>query len=294
MRVTDRMVFDAAATNALRSRERSQDALAQVSTGSRVVHPGDDPTAAGLIVKERQTAGRLDAIAKTAARAGDEVDAADSALQELGNVIARARELAVQLGNDTYSATDRKAGAAEVDALFQQAVALMNKDVNGRFIFGGNQDQAPPFDAAGNYSGDTAVRQVEIAPGVLESSSVRADVIVKGAGGGVDLFAALRSLSTAMNANDGNAIRGALPDLETATHQLSDGEAKVGAMGDSFATAQTLLTAGRDAAVASASREGDADIISASSELALANQALNATLTAASQSFRLSLVDKLG
>jgi flagellar hook-associated protein 3 FlgL len=294
MRVTDRMVFDAAAINASRSRERSQVAMQQVSTGTRVVHPGDDPTAAGLIVRGRQTQARLDAIAKTAARAGDEIDAADSTLQDLGNVLARARELAVQLGNDTYSASDRKAGAAEVDVLFQQTVALMNKDVNGRFIFGGNKDQTPPFDAAGNYTGDTAVRQAEVAPGVLEDASVRADVMVKGAGGGVDLFATLKALSAAMSSNNGDAIRGALPDLETATHQLSDGTAKVGAMGDAFATAQTLLIAGRDAAVASVSREADADIIQASSDLALANQALNATLTASAQSFRLSLVDKLG
>jgi len=294
MRVTDRMVFDAATANATRSRERSQAALQQVSTGARVVHPGDDPAAAGLIIKGRQTAGRLDTIARTAVRANDEVDAADSALQELGNVLSRARELAVQLGNDTYSATDRQAGAAEVDALFRQAVVLMNRDVGGRFIFGGNQDQSPPFDTAGNYTGDTAVRQVEVAPGVLEDASVRADVIVKGTGGGVDLFAVLRSLSAAMGTNNGDAIRGALPDLETATTQLSVGEAKVGAMGDSFAAAQRVLGAGRDAAVAAVSAEEDTDIIKASSDLALANQALNATLTAAAQSFRLSLVDKLG
>ena len=65
-------------------------------------------------------------------------------------------------------------------------------------------------------------------------------------------------------------------------------------MGDAFAAAQTLLIAGRDAANVNVSHEADADSIASSSELALANQALNATLTATAQSFRFSLVDKLG
>ena len=138
--------------------------------------------------------------------------------------------------------------ATEVDGLMQQAVTLMNTNVNGRYIFGGNKDQTAPFDTAGNYSGDTAVRQVEVAPGVLEDSSVRADVAVKGVGGGVDLFATLQSLSTALKTNNGDAIRGSLTDLTTATTQVTTTLAQVGAMGDAFATAQTLAksTARRD------------------------------------------------
>jgi len=173
-------------------------------------------------------------------------------------------------------------------------VTLMNTNVNGRYIFGGNKDQTAPFDAAGNYNGDTAVRQVEVAPGVLEDSSVRADIAVKGVGGGVDLFATLQSLSTALKTNNGDAIRGSLTDLETTTNQVTTTLAQVGAMGDAFTTAQTLATATRDATVKNISSQSEVDIIQSSSQLALANSALNATLTAAAQSFNLSLVNKLG
>jgi flagellar hook-associated protein 3 FlgL len=293
MRVTDRMLFDAAALNAGKSRDRAQEAMAEVSTGMRVVHPGDDPAVAALMVRGRQTADRMDAITKGAANAADEADAADSALQNLSTVLSRARELAVQMGNDTYSASDRQAAAVEVDSLSRQAVSLMNTNVNGRYIFGGDQDQAPPFDATGNYTGDTAVRQVEVAPGVLEDSSVRADIAVKGVGGGVDLFATLQSLSTALGANNGDAIRGALTGLQSATTQVTGALTKVGTMGDAFATAQTLSAATREATIKSVSDQADADVIDSTSQLALANTALNATLTAAAQSFQFSLVTKL-
>jgi flagellar hook-associated protein 3 FlgL len=294
MRVTDKMIFQNAAANAAKSRDRAQTALEQVSTGMRVVHPGDDPTVAALMVRGQQTIDRMNAINQNASRAGDEVDAADSALQSLSDVLARARELAVQMGNDSYSAADRAGAATEIDGLVQQAVTLMNTNVNGRYIFGGNQDQTAPFDTSGNYNGDTAVRQVEVAPGVLEDSSVRADVAVKGVGGGVDLFATLQSLSTALRSNNGDAIRGSLTDLTTSTTQVTTTLAQVGAMGDAFATAQTLAKSTSDATTKNVSNLSEADVIESSSQLALANSALNATLTAAAQSFSLSLVNKLG
>ena len=80
---------------------------------------------------------------------------------------------------------------------------------------------------------------------------MRADVAVKGVGGGVDLFATLQSLSTALKTNNGDAIRGSLTNLETATTQVTNTLAQVGAMGDAFATAQTLATSTRDATVKS-------------------------------------------
>ena len=294
MRVTDKMIFQNAAANAAKSRDRAQTALEQVSTGMRVVHPGDDPTVAALMVRGQQTIDRMNAINQNASRAGDEVDSADSALQSLSDVLARARELAVQMGNDSYSAADRAGAATEIDGLVQQAVTLMNTNVNGRYIFGGNQDQTAPFDTSGNYNGDTAVRQVEVAPGVLEDSSVRADVAVKGVGGGVDIFATLQSLSTALKTNNGDAIRGSLTDLTTSTTQVTTTLAQVGAMGDAFATAQTLAKSTSDATTKNVANQSEADVIESSSQLALANSALNATLTAAAQSFNLSLVNKLG
>lgn len=294
MRVTDKMIFQNAAANAAKSRDRAQTAMEEVSTGMRVVHPGDDPMVAAAMVRGQQTVDRMNAINQNAARAGSEVDSADSALQSLGDVLARARELTVQMGNDSYSATDRQGAAVEVDGLIQQAVTLMNTNVNGRYIFGGNQDQTAPFDTAGNYSGDTAVRQVEVAPGVLEDSSVRADVAVKGVGGGVDLFATLQSLSTALKTNNGDAVRGSLTNLETATHQVTTTLSQIGAMGDAFATAQTLAKSTADATTKNVANQSEADMIESSSKLALANSALNATLTAAAQSFSISLVNKLG
>ena len=151
-------------------------------------HPGEDPAAAGVIVSHRMALERFDTIDQTIARAAEEAEVADGALQEVSTLIARARELAVQLGNDTYSNIERAGGAHEIGAIIGQITQLMNTQVAGRYIFGGNIDRTPPFDALGNYSGDTNIRQVEVAPGLMQNQSVRADQALKGAGGGVDVY----------------------------------------------------------------------------------------------------------
>ena len=293
MRVSDRMIYTQATLNSMTARDRVLTASDQASTGRRVTHPGDDPTAAGLIVKGRTVLSRLDSVNSGAGRANDELAVADSSLQQLSDVVARARELTVQMSNDSYSAADRKNAATELDTLSRQAVTLMNTDVNGRYIFGGMKDSQPPFDSSGNYQGDANVRQVEVAPGVVEDASVRADVAVKGVGGGADLFATLSALSTALKSNDGSGIRGSLSNLDAVTHQLGNALAKVGSSMDSFQTAQTVATSAKIDATTSLSHEQDADAFSSTTQLALANHALDATLTASAASFQMSLVDKL-
>ena len=69
MRVTERMIFESAQVQVAASRDQLQQAQAQVSTGLRVVQPGDDPAAAGLIVSYTAAVQRHDSINQTAGRA---------------------------------------------------------------------------------------------------------------------------------------------------------------------------------------------------------------------------------
>lgn len=294
MRVTDRMMFDLATRDGGRARQRLEQATAEASSGVRVAHPGDDPGAAGLLALHHAAADRLDAIRTVASRASDELGAADAALSDLSNLISRARELTVQLSNPGYDAAQRAEGADEVRGLVAQAVASLNARVGARYLFGGRADGTPPFDANGNYAGDDGVRQVEIAPGVYQDASVRADVAVKGVGGGVDVLATLQSLAAALDVNDVTAIRAALDPLDGSTTQISTARSRLGEAMSAFDAAAATSRTAADDARAQASSLADADPIEAASRLALAERALEAALAATAQGFRLSLVNFLG
>lgn len=293
MRVTDSMIFERGSTGTARARSALDAAVEENSSGLRVQHPWDDPGAAGQLTSANLAAGRYTAIGQAAGKASDELQAADGALGEVQNLVARARELAVQLANGSYGAADRSAAAAEVDALIPQVIAQLNTRFGGRYLFGGNKDGAEPFDASGNYLGDTAVRQVEVAPGVLENASVRADVAFKGLGGGTDVLATLQSLSAALKANNVAGVQGTLSALEQGTQQISTARSGLGGSMAAFDSAVAAARSAHDREQTLVSHLADADPVESASKLALAQRALEASITATAQGFQLTLLDKL-
>lgn len=291
MRITDKMMFERGNVSTASARERVSDYQNQLSTGLRIQHPGDDPAAASAIVGGSLTQARYDAIVKTASKAENDATTADGAIQSMTDLVSRAKQLAVQMSNDTYTASDRQAAGQEIDGLSRQMVALLNTSVGGRYLFGGTKDNAPPFDAAGNYTGDANVKQLEVAPGVLENASLRMDILVKGVGGGTDILGALKNLSTAMATGTSGAIQSVMGSLDASTSQLGTAIAQNGVMISSFSSAQSLGQLASQQAQKGVSDAGDTDPFSAASSLAEASQALQASLAATAQGFKLTLLN---
>jgi flagellar hook-associated protein 3 FlgL len=293
VRVTESSIFS-------RTIDRTNTALAklgqaqdELSSGLRVQQPGDDPQAAGMLVRHKFDQVQITAIQSGAQRATEELNAADSALGSIGTVLARAQVLATQYSNDTYNADDRAAAATEIDGLNKQVLADLNTRFGARYIFGGYSDGQAPFDDSGVYHGDTGVRQVEVAPGLHEDASIRADVMAKGVGGGVDILQTLTDLSAALRANDSDGIRAGLAAVQAGSNQVSVARSQVGTSVNIFTStvdscSQQILDKKKVIG-----ELGDADVVDASTQLSLAQYALNATLTAASKTLDFSLVNLL-
>jgi len=293
MRVTEKMIFENSVAQTATSRLNLETAQNEVSSGTRVQHPGDDPVAAALSVGHAVDKARFKAVGQDAQRAADELNAADTALEGLSTVTSRAMEIATQFGNDTYSATDRATAAVEVNGLFDQAVSLLNTTYGGRYVFGGYKDNTPPFQADGTYVGDDKIRTVEVAPGLYQTASLDANNIVKGASGGADLMKTLGDLSTALKSNDGVGIRTALDTVNQCVTQIAAGRTQAGMAVDAFQSAVSTANSAVSDETVKIGKLLDADIIDASTRLASAQYALNATLTAAAKTLNMSLVDKL-
>jgi len=294
MRVTEKMIFESTINQTGKSRENLARAQEQVASGSRVLHPGDDPVAASLSVGHTVDKARYTAIGQTAQRAADELNAADTALDGITAVANRALEIATQFGNDSYGPTDRATAAVEVNGIYQQALSLLNSTYGGRYIFGGFKDNAAPFAADGSFVGDSNTREVEVAPGLYQAASLNADTIVKGGTSGVDLLQTMTDLSTSLQQNDANGIRAGLSNLNLCINQLAAGRTIAGMAQDQF---QSAVSTAQDATADEKVKIGtllDADILDASTRLASAQYALSATLSATAKTLSMSLADKLG
>lgn len=293
MRVSDGYMYDLANRRLMRSRVESTVVSGQVSSGKRVEAPWDDAAAAGLITRFAQDKVRQGAMQNAADRASEELGAVDSAFQQVVTTLSRAQELAVQLSNDTYNAGDRASAGVEVQQLFQSVVSQLNVRLGDRYLFGGTADQAPPFDATGAYLGDTNTRRVEIAPGVLQDASIRADSTFRGVGGGVDVLTSLSNLSTALSTNNAVGIRAAIQELADGMKQVTASQSRAGAMMNVFDVASSTARINGDTATDARAQLEDIDIFDASARFAAAERALEASMSAAAKSFKLTLLDVL-
>ncbi|MBK7858991.1 MAG: flagellar hook-associated protein FlgL [Archangiaceae bacterium] len=293
MRVSDRWMYEQNTSTLQRQKTAHAKALGEVSSGTRVTHPWEDPAAAGRAVAHEANTKAFSAVGTAVQRASDELNSIDAGLGDVVESLSRARELAVQLSNDSYSASERAGAAAEVTGLFNSVVASLNREVGGRYVFGGYKDGSAPFDAAGNFLGDGNVRKVEVAKGVWQDASIATDAAIKGVGGGTDVLATLQNLATALSTNNTTNVRASLDLLSSSISQVSQARSQAGAHAALFDVAQATARAGRDDEQAQLSSEVDADPFDAATRLAQAEASLEASIESVSRSGKLTLLGKM-
>jgi flagellin len=127
------------AKNAIGQNERAMSqAMTRLSTGSRINSARDD--AAGLAISERMSS-QVSGLKMAARNANDAItllQTADGATKEIGSMLGRMRELAVQAASGTYTSTDRTALDLEFGALMDEIDRVAaNTEWNGSAILAG-------------------------------------------------------------------------------------------------------------------------------------------------------------
>ena len=132
-----------AALNSQRNLNTSQSSLAmslqRLSSGLRINSAKDD--AAGLAISERMTA-QIRGLNQANRNANDGVSlaqTAEAALSSSGDILLRIRELAIQAGGGTNSASDRAALNTEVQSLTQELQRIATTtEFNGKKVIDGS------------------------------------------------------------------------------------------------------------------------------------------------------------
>ncbi len=207
----------------------------QLADGKRIQRPSDDAAASVQLLDLKESRARLDQFQRNADAAAARLSQEETALEGIGNLLQRVRELTVQGNNDALSREDRAAIATEIRQHLEGFVQLANtRDANGEYIFAGYRTDRPPLshDGVGNftYSGDNGQRTVkvgdtrEIALG--DPGTIFMD-IPAAAGGTTDLGAVLYRIAD--NYAAGNPDPDGLTDLDTAMGRILETRAAVGA-----------------------------------------------------------------
>jgi flagellar hook-associated protein 3 FlgL len=261
------------------ARARSALATSIAASGMRVQKPSDDPVAFAL--GRRDTAREQVAIAseRTSDYAMSVSIGADQALAEAGDALARARELAVQMSNGTYTANERTFAASAARELRLEVINAANREVDGTYVFGGYRDGAPPFDpTTGAYTGDGLVKQVEVAPFLRLPVSV-SGATTFGAGTGTDVLATLEALATALDTNDPAAVQALLPDIDTSAQQINGARVDLGGQIRGFEVTKSTAGLVQERSAASRAQQIEADPFRAYSDLLNAERALQGAVS---------------
>lgn len=96
---------------------KSDQAIERLSTGLRINHAADDAAGTAIASKMEAQVRSLGVAIRNGHDAISMTQTAEGSLGEMENILQRVRELAVQAGNSTLSATDRSAIQDEVTAL---------------------------------------------------------------------------------------------------------------------------------------------------------------------------------
>lgn len=135
----------------------------QLATGKRVLSPGDDPVAISRIVKYKSEISALEEYKRVMDTAKNYNTAIEGALNDLKNMVIKAKQYAVQGSTDTLSPVDRLALANEVNTLIQRSIETINTKVAGRYIFAGFKGDIPPVSSqTGLYQSDTNLQYLDI------------------------------------------------------------------------------------------------------------------------------------
>lgn len=141
LRVNTNVQSLAAQRNLSQTSESQKRSIEKLASGSRIVRAADD--AAGLAISERMK-GHIKSIRQDVRNAADGISmiqTAEGGYSELGNILIRFRELAIQSASDTISDVERGFVDKEVQALKQEIDRIaQGTEYNGTKMLSGEGD----------------------------------------------------------------------------------------------------------------------------------------------------------
>jgi flagellar hook-associated protein 3 FlgL len=290
MRVTADMSQRHVLADLRRVQERLATAQSQVAGGKRIEKPSDDPLGAERAMRLNDQLESTGAYRTAVDESRSWLDATDSALSSLSEVVQHVRELTLQAANGSTSDAGRQSIKAQIDQLAEEAKHTLNSAYDGRYIFSGTATDTAPYSAATGdaYQGDASPVVRQIGPGVSVQVNVTGDDVLAG------LLPTLRTLSAHLAANDTASLGTAdLQAIDAGFDNLTAKRGLVGAITNRVDAAGARLDDTTDITTAFLADTQDADLPQALTDLSAQQAALQAALRGGASLIQQSLMDFL-
>jgi len=146
MRITSANAFEASIDSLQLRQQKLSETQKQLTSGKRVLHASDDPTAAARAERALATVSRTEASQRALDASRNSMTLTESALGDANDLLQQIRETMVSAGNASYSDSERASLANKIAGLRNQLLSVANRnDGAGSYLFGGQASSQVPF-----------------------------------------------------------------------------------------------------------------------------------------------------
>jgi len=227
MRITSFAIFNQM-TRALQDGMKKMSLYSErLSSGKKINKPSDDVYGMMNAMGYKVTLNEIDQYKKNIDNAESQLGLTETVMSSVGDILSRARELAVQGSTGTQTPASRASIAQEIASLRDEALRLSQTQLRDRYMFSGYKTGTAPFDASFNYQGDTNEINVLIDRNSTIALNITGDEAFSS--GSETYFETLDNLYNALTTNDQTSIQASVTLLDDANDQVANVRADVGA-----------------------------------------------------------------
>lgn len=279
----------------------------QISTGLKVSQPSDAPDQISPILQLHSQIQQNQDIQDGLNTAMTTIKAGEDALSSTVDLLQSASVTATEATSTTQTADSRATLAQSVQGLMEQMVANSRTTVSGRYVFSGDQNEAPSYRLDLTAADGTGVDCLQVASntalvqgtgGARYSTTLTANTIfdnrnTDGTPAASNAFAALNGLRVALLANDSTGIANSVAALGTASTYMNNQLASYGGSEDRVTSDLTQAQSDSVNLQTQLSSKTDADMTQAITALTEGTTQLQAALSARAKMPNTSLFDVL-
>lgn len=256
IRVTSNMLNNQMLLNLNRNGVNMNKLQTQLTTGRKLNKPSDDPVGITYSMRYRAELSSNEQYQKNVDSAQSWLEATDTAVDQVGSILHRVKELTVQASSSTNPQSALDSINTEIKQLKEQLLDIGNSKINGKYIFNGQTYDKKPFDfpkGADNISDTTGAGDLTTDTGEINyiiGDNIQLSVNITGSDlfgspadqNGDHIFTMLDRLSGALEQSEFGVISDQLDLINTRMDKVLTARSQVGAKTNRVELMQGRLT----------------------------------------------------
>lgn len=281
MRVTDGQLFQRISTATRKSRVALQDVSEPLMNGQSIARPSEDPLKAHRIERARRAERRATQFDSNISRTQVYHQVVETSAVQVVDILGEMQTLSIMMANGHIDPGTRQAAAVQVDHMMDGLRSIGNAKHDGRYIFAGRTQNNPAYDANNQFVGDPIGRTVQIDDGQSITADVSGLTVFGDPADGPTAFDVAQAFKEALESNDNAAIQQSISALKDAHTRSTLALTHVGFVLQELSSAKSFQEDKHFQAEVRESQLSSADIAKAASDLALAENVYEASLSIA-------------